>query len=155
MITDIDDLTTYFEKLLKEKDERIAALEAQLKADSKKPKIDPKLKEQANAEVQVLSTIRTKLQNLKRINDDQYTCLIKYTDATTATINPRGATIEDRRKKIIDTFQNMWNVVRSEEKTFTEADFPEIIKYIGHLVKDCKKEKKNAEEVFLQTVMSF
>ena len=45
--------------------------------------------------------------------------------------------------------------MRDEQKTFTDEDFHEILKYIWQLIKDCKKEKKNVEEAFLHTMMGF
>lgn len=153
LFLDIDALTAHFEKLLKEKDERIAELESKL--SKKKPMVDPEIKEKANAEVHELYVIKNRLLNLKRISDVQYVNLVQYTDPETAIINPRGASIEERRQKITDAFQAMWKAVRGEDKVFTLDDFPQIMKYIMYLIKDGKKEKKDSQDEFTAKVLSF
>ena len=55
---DSGELLAHFEKLLKEKDQHIAVLEAKLQAEGNKPIIDPKIKEKADAEIHELSVIR-------------------------------------------------------------------------------------------------
>ena len=152
-----------FEDMIASKNKKIADLQKALHETTSQPqplRFDEDLKEKASDEVQELAIIRTKLEKFKRINKTQYDNLVKFTDASTATIHTRGDDIAERRRKLILSFQYVWNTImpKNKKKTFTSDDesFSEMLSIIKHLVKEDSTpkgaasagSKKNEEDYF-------
>ena len=133
------------------KDQEIAELKAALQKTDKKPKaktsdveeVDTETKDKAMEEVQELGKIRRKIDEQKPLTMVQYDNLVKYTDADTATINPRGDNLVQRRSKVMASFKKISEQLmpgevfdEDEEDTFNKA-----LVAIKSLVKEKKKEK--------------
>jgi len=157
---DVDEITRLFEEMLAVKDQEITDLKQALENALRKQEhadIDPIARKKSSEEVQELGRIRTKIEKLKKLNQTQYDNLVKFTDPSQATINPRGDTIAERRGKIVEAVQIAFDKVMPEKKKKFENDnknFEEILVIISQLVKEpkptkeAKAAKKNAEEFF-------
>lgn len=159
---DVKEITKMFEDMLVAKDKEISELKAALEKAEKKNKaagktitkavsddINEEIKEKAMQEVQELGKIRRRLEEQKLLSQKQYDKIVEYTDPSTATINPRGDTLDERRKKIIASFQKVSEqLTPGKEFQQDDATFNKILEAIKYLVKEEKKEKKTTDEIF-------
>lgn len=164
-----EQVTKLFDDMLASKNKKIADLQKALDdVEFHSPRSEDDQKIKASDEAQDLAVIRGKLEKFKRITKAQYDNLVKFTDPATASIRTHGDNIAERRRKVIMSFQYVWNTIMPrKKKIFTPDDesFGEMVTIIKHLVKEGSSSKgtpataaastaskKTEEDIFKETL---